>query len=194
MLQKVNISSPKQRVDEYPHELSGGMRQRAMIAMALSCNPSLLVADEPTTALDVTIEAQILRLMRDLQRELGMAIMMITHDLGVIGEMAKRVIVMYTGKIVEMADTDSIFHDAKHPYTMGLLKSIPRIGRKKRLVPIAGSVPNLKSLPDGCTFAPRCPYAMAKCRKEAPPRFAVGDGHYATCWLQERDGEGVSGS
>jgi len=159
ILDKVGISAPKKRVDEYPHQLSGGMRQRVMIAMALSCDPNFLIADEPTTALDVTIEAQILNLMRELQSEFNMSIMIITHDLGVIGEMADRVIVMYTGKVVEKATTDDIFYNPKHPYTKGLLKSIPKIGIKGRLAPIKGSVPNLLMLPEGCYFEPRCEYA-----------------------------------
>ncbi|MFW6269068.1 MAG: ABC transporter ATP-binding protein [Bacillota bacterium] len=192
MLDLVGIGSPSQRVDEYPHELSGGMRQRVMIAMALSCNPNLLIADEPTTALDVTIEAQILDLMEDLQDEFNMAIMFITHDLEVIGEMSDRVIVMYTGKIVEKAPIDEIFYNNKHPYTQGLLKSIPQIGVKKRLVPIEGSVPDLKHLPQGCYFAPRCPEAMDKCMQEEPPTFAISDIQQAKCWLYEERKEEVS--
>ncbi len=187
MLDHVGIANPGQRVKEFPHQLSGGMRQRAMIAMALSCNPSFLLADEPTTALDVTIEAQILRLMRDLQREFHMAILFITHDLSVISEMARRVVVMYTGKIVEQADTDDIFHNTKHPYTQGLLKSRPRIGLKQRLVPIVGSVPNLRQLPVGCTFAPRCPQAFEKCLKTAPGEYVVGERHKVKCWLYEKE-------
>ncbi len=183
MLGRVGISAPSQRVDEYPHQLSGGMRQRAMIAMALSCDPNFLVADEPTTALDVTIEAQILKLMRDLQRDFEMSIMIITHDLGVIGEMADRVIVMYTGKVVERASTDDIFYNPKHPYTRGLLKSIPQIGQKDRLVPIEGTVPNLLYLPQGCYFAPRCPKAKNICRQEEPPAIKIDEDHFSKCWL-----------
>ena len=183
MLDKVRISAPRQRVDEYPHELSGGMRQRAMIAMALSCNPSLLIADEPTTALDVTIEAQILDLMQTLQQEIGMSIVIITHDLGVIGEIADRVIVMYMGKVVEQATTDEIFYNPKHPYTSGLLNSIPQIGVKKRLVPIPGNVPSPYFLPAGCYFSPRCAQADSICRQEDPPSFEVGPEHFAKCWL-----------
>jgi oligopeptide/dipeptide ABC transporter ATP-binding protein len=182
MLSHVGIPSPEQCVDSYPHQLSGGMRQRAMIAMALSCDPSFLIADEPTTALDVTIEAQILRLMKDLQGKFGMAIMIITHDLGVVGEMADRVVVMYTGKIVESGTVDDIFYRPKHPYTLGLMKSRPQIGEKGRLNPIAGSVPDLNSLPPGCAFAPRCEYAMEQC-KVTPPDFTVEAEHRAKCWL-----------
>ena len=192
MLERVGISAPNQRVDEYPYQLSGGMRQRAMIAMALSCDPNFLIADEPTTALDVTIEAQILKLMQDLQDDLGMSIMIITHDLGVIGEMADRVIVMYTGKIVEKGSTDDIFYNPSHPYTKGLLKSIPQIGRKKRLIPIEGSVPNLLNLHQGCYFAPRCPQAMNICRKKNPPTLKIDNNHFTKCWLYEKKEEEVS--
>ncbi len=186
MLTKVGIPAPLQRVDEYPHQFSGGMRQRAMIAMALSCDPEFLIADEPTTALDVTIEAQILRLMKDIQQDFGVSIMIITHDLGVIAEMAQRVNVMYTGKIVEQAVTDDIYHNAKHPYTQGLLQSIPTIGRKQRLTPIRGSVPNLLTLPSNvCYFAPRCPHAMEICSKQEPPLYEIDEGHTCKCWLYE---------
>ncbi|AGB41665.1 oligopeptide/dipeptide ABC transporter, ATP-binding protein [Halobacteroides halobius DSM 5150] len=189
MIAKVGIPAPKQRVDEYPYELSGGMRQRAMIAMALSCNPSFLIADEPTTALDVTIEAQILDLMQDLQEEFNTAIMFITHDLDVIGEIADRIMVMYTGKVVETAPVDDIFYNPKHPYTKGLLASIPKVGRKKRLTPIEGTVPDLNQLPAGCYFAPRCPQATDKCRKKMPPTFKVDEDHSVKCWLAEEEGE-----
>lgn len=185
ILDKVGISAPDKRVDEYPHQLSGGMRQRVMIAMALSCDPNFLIADEPTTALDVTIEAQILNLMRDLQAEFRMSIMIITHDLGVIGEMADRVIVMYTGKVVEKAVTDDIFYNPKHPYTKGLLKSIPKIGNKDRLSPIKGSVPNLLMLPEGCYFEPRCEYAKDICRKKEPPMFKISEEQEVKCWLYD---------
>ncbi len=192
MLRRVRIARPEQRVDEYPHQFSGGMRQRAMIAMGLSCDPHLLIADEPTTALDVTIEAQILNLMKDLQAELGMSIMIITHDLGVIGEMADRVIVMYAGKVVEGGSTYQIFYRPRHPYTQGLLASIPQIGRRTRLTPITGSVPSMHALPAGCTFAPRCPQAMDVCRTDEPPVFAVGEAQTARCWLyrDEKETEG----
>ena len=188
MLRRVGLPQPARQVDEYPHRLSGGMRQRVMIAMALSCDPSLLIADEPTTALDVTIEAQILERMKALQRELGMSIMMITHDLGVIGEMCSRVVVMYLGKIVENGTTDQIFYEPQHPYTEALLKSIPQIGLKRRLDPIKGSVPSLANLPTGCSFAPRCPRAMPVCGQKEPPVFALGDGHEARCWLHDKGG------
>lgn len=186
MLERVGISSPGQAVDKYPHEFSGGMRQRAMIAMALSCNPRLLIADEPTTALDVTIASQILELLQELKEEMGMSILFITHDLGVIGEIAERVIVMYTGKIVETGSCVDIFHNPKHPYTQKLLESRPRIGRKEPLSAIAGSVPSPYHLPQGCRFAPRCEFAMDQCVHEPPVR-TFGPGHHAQCWLYEGD-------
>jgi oligopeptide/dipeptide ABC transporter ATP-binding protein len=194
MLRRVRIARPEQRVDEYPHQFSGGMRQRAMIAMGLSCDPHLLIADEPTTALDVTIGAQILNLMKDLQAELGMSIMIITHDLGVIGEMADRVIVMYAGKVVESGSTYQIFYQPRHPYTQGLLSSIPQIGRRTRLTPITGSVPSMHALPRGCTFAPRCPHAMDVCTRQEPPELALGEAQTARCWLYKGEPEaGTSG-
>jgi oligopeptide/dipeptide ABC transporter ATP-binding protein len=183
MLEMVGISAPERRIDAYPHEMSGGMRQRVMIAMSLSCNPGLLIADEPTTALDVTIEAQILELMEGLQQQLGMSIMFITHDLQVIGEMSNNVVVMYAGKIVEAASIDDIYHNSKHPYTRGLLRSIPRIGVKGRLVPIKGSVPSLAKLPSGCHFAPRCPHMTSICGEKEPPECETGESHRARCWL-----------
>ncbi|MFQ6090298.1 MAG: ABC transporter ATP-binding protein [Candidatus Bipolaricaulia bacterium] len=184
MLQAVGIPLPEQRVDEYPHQLSGGMRQRAMIAMALSCNPKLLIADEPTTALDVTIQAQILELMNKLQEEFRMAIMMITHNLGVVAETSDDVVVMYMGKVVEQSDVRRVFHDPKHPYTQGLMKSIPSLARRQeRLDPIKGVVPDPYSLPPGCVFNPRCPYAMEVCGREEPDFFVVEGGHWAKCWL-----------
>ncbi len=183
MLERVGLSSPSEQVDEYPHQLSGGMRQRVMIAMALSCDPALLIADEPTTALDVTIAAQILELMKGLQASSGMSIVMITHNLGVIGEMCRRVLVMYLGKVVEEGTTDDIFYQPKHPYTQGLLRSIPQIGLKQRLSPITGSVPSMAELPAGCAFAPRCPHAMPVCGREPPPMLELGPGHRARCWL-----------
>lgn len=192
MLAHVGIPAAQQRVDEYPHQLSGGMRQRVMIAMALSCYPNFLIADEPTTALDVTIEAQILELLKDLQQKFGMSIMIITHDLGVISEMADRVIVMYTGKVVERASTDDLFYNPQHPYTRGLLKSIPRIGSKDMLVPIEGSVPNLLHLPEGCHFASRCPEAAPVCTRKEPPTFQVGAEHFSKCWIHENAEEVVS--
>ncbi|HDI10865.1 MAG TPA: ABC transporter ATP-binding protein [Candidatus Acetothermia bacterium] len=184
MLRQVGIPEPEQRVDEYPHQLSGGMRQRAMIAMALSCNPSLLIADEPTTALDVTIQAQVLDLMRDLQKSFHAAIMLITHDLGVVAEMCEEVVVMYLGKVVEHAKVRPIFHEPKHPYTQGLLKSIPSLAtKKKRLEPIKGVVPDPLHAPPGCPFHPRCPHAMDICRREAPPLREVEPEHEVACWL-----------
>lgn len=183
MLDKVGIPSPAQRVKEYPHQLSGGMRQRAMIAMALSCNPSLLIADEPTTALDVTIQAQILDLMVKLQEQFQMAIIMITHDLGIVSRMCHDVCVMYMGKIVESAPTRTIFKEPAHPYTVGLLNSIPKLGtRIDRLIPIEGTVPDITELPEGCSFRPRCPRAMSACEEE-PPVVQVADGHEVRCWL-----------
>jgi oligopeptide/dipeptide ABC transporter ATP-binding protein len=182
-LEEVGIPLPEQRVDEYPHQLSGGMRQRAMIAMALSCNPSLLIADEPTTALDVTIQAQILELIKDLQKRFKMSLMIITHNLGVIAEMADDVVVMYMGKAVEEADVRSTFHDPLHPYTQGLMNSIPSLAeRKERLVPIKGVVPDPYDLPQGCVFAPRCPKVMTVCEKD-PPWIEVKPKHWARCWL-----------
>ena len=184
MLRQVGIPLPEQRVDEYPHQLSGGMRQRAMIAMALSCNPSLLIADEPTTALDVTIQAQVLDLMRDLQKRFHTSIMMITHDLGVVAEMCEEVVVMYLGKVVEHAPVRPLYHDPKHPYTQGLLKSIPSLATKKeRLEPIKGVVPDPLDAPPGCPFHPRCPHAMEVCTRETPSLKEVAPGHQAACWL-----------
>ena len=182
-LNKVRLPRPDRQVDAYPHELSGGMRQRAMIAMALSCNPSLLIADEPTTALDVTVQAQILDLMRHLQSDIGMAIMLITHDLGVVASMADYVAVMYLGKIVEYSDTRTVFKNPRHPYTRGLLNSIPQVGQKRRLVPIEGTIPDPFEIPQGCAFAPRCPHAMDKCREE-PQLLEIESGHRVSCWLE----------
>ncbi len=182
MLKLVGIPSPEKRAGEYPHQLSGGMRQRVMIAMALSCNPKLLIADEPTTALDVTIQAQILALLKKLKQELGMSIMLITHDLGVVAEMAQRVIVMYAGKIVEQADVKDIFRSPLHPYTQGLLRSIPSLGQtKQRLYAIEGMVPNPVRLPAGCRFNPRCPYATEICREREPVLRAIGS-RLVSCW------------
>jgi oligopeptide/dipeptide ABC transporter ATP-binding protein len=185
MLTQVGIASPDQRFDEYPHQFSGGMRQRAMIAMALSCNPLLLIADEPTTALDVTIQAQILELMRSLQEKFDMAILIITHDLGVIAEMADRVAVMYMGKIVESGDVRTIFHRPLHPYTVGLMRSIPKIGRqvKGRLTPIPGSVPDPFSVPPGCAFYPRCPASKKPACSQEVPLLEVEPGHLVRCTL-----------
>ncbi|MDE2744161.1 MAG: ABC transporter ATP-binding protein [Gemmatimonadota bacterium] len=183
MLQLVGIPAPEQRIDEYPHQLSGGMRQRVMIAMALSCNPDVLIADEPTTALDVTIQAQILALLESLQESLQMAIVMITHDLGVIAETADQVAVMYAGQIVEYAETQVLFTRPQHPYTRGLLRSIPRLdAEQERLDIIPGVVPDARVFPQGCRFAPRCPLADAHCRAEAPPLEEIEAGHWASCW------------
>ncbi|HYM29660.1 MAG TPA: ABC transporter ATP-binding protein [Candidatus Cybelea sp.] len=183
MLKRCGIPSPEQRYDEYPHKLSGGMRQRVMIAMALACDPELLIADEPTTALDVTIQAQILDLMRRLRDETDAAIMLITHDLGVIAELAQDVIVMYAGKVVERAGVTDLFRDPQHPYTLGLLGAIPTITRlQERLTAIEGMVPNPQSLPQGCRFHPRCPLADQKCRSEEPPLAAIKPGHASACW------------
>jgi oligopeptide transport system ATP-binding protein len=185
MLRLVGIPAPERRAREYPHQLSGGMRQRVMIAMALACNPKLLIADEPTTALDVTIQAQILDLMKQLKAEFHAAIMLITHDLGVVAEMCDRVAVMYAGKVVEEATTADLFAEPLHPYTEGLLASIPRIdeSRREKLHVIEGTVPNLLHLPRGCAFAPRCPRAMNICRQEAPVLTEVGSGRKVSCWL-----------
>ncbi len=187
MLAQVGIASPDQRFDEYPHQFSGGMRQRAMIAMALSCNPNLLIADEPTTALDVTIQAQILELMKSLQDQFGMAIMMITHNLGVVAEMADEVAVMYMGKVVESGDVDTIFKRPLHPYTVGLMRSIPEIGRKVkgRLTPIPGSVPDPFSIPSGCAFYPRCPAPKKPACSQQVPLTEVESGHKVRCVLYD---------
>ena len=187
MLRLVKIPEPERRALEYPHQLSGGMRQRAMIAMALACRPALLIADEPTTALDVTIQAQILALMLELQEELGMGLILITHDLGVVAQTAQRVIVMYAGKKVEEADVETLFANPRHPYTRGLMASMPAVlalGSKTdaRLVEIPGMVPSLTNLPAGCAFAPRCGLAIERCRAEYPPLQDWGDNHFAACW------------
>jgi peptide/nickel transport system ATP-binding protein len=181
-LQRVRIPSPERRFDEYPHQLSGGMRQRVMIAMALACSPKLLIADEPTTALDVTVQAQILDLLRDLQAETGMAIILITHDLGVIAEMADDVAVMYAGRVVERTTARDLFEDPQHPYTLGLLGSIPRLDEdRERLLAITGAVPPPFALPPGCRFAPRCPFAIEACRAEIPGLRSISPGHEAAC-------------
>jgi peptide/nickel transport system ATP-binding protein len=183
MLRRVRIPSPERRALDYPHQLSGGMRQRVMIAMALACNPKLLIADEPTTALDVTIQAQILELMQALRAELGTAIVLITHDLGVIAELADDVIVMYAGKVVERCAAERLFAEPQHPYTVGLLGSIPRLDlQQERLSAIEGFVPDPAAFPEGCRFHPRCPFALDKCRSEIPPLLQMGNDHYAACW------------
>jgi oligopeptide/dipeptide ABC transporter ATP-binding protein len=191
MLRLVNIPSPERCVNQYPHELSGGMRQRAMIAMSLACNPEILIADEPTTALDVTIQAQILDLMNKLKEELGMAIILITHNLGVIAETVDRVLVMYAGKIVEEAKTKTLFENPQHPYTRGLLKSIPRLGDKVRygkvrLSEIPGVVPSLYEVPSGCKFSTRCPSIMSICGEKEPQLKEIEKGHFTACWLTDR--------
>jgi peptide/nickel transport system ATP-binding protein len=186
LLRLVGIPQPDRRVDDFPHQFSGGMRQRAMIAMAMSLNPALLVADEPTTALDVTVQAQVLRVIKRLQDEFGTAVIMITHDLGVIAEVADDVIVMYAGRVMEGAARDPLFYDNHHPYTEGLLRSLPGYGGERaRLQPIAGQPPSLISLPPGCPFNPRCPYAMDVCRTEVPPLTMVDEDpeHLSACWL-----------
>jgi oligopeptide/dipeptide ABC transporter ATP-binding protein len=183
MLRKVRIPSPERRARDYPHQLSGGMRQRVMIAMALACDPRLLIADEPTTALDVTIQAQILELMRLLRAELATAIILITHDLGVIAELADDVIVMYAGKVVERCAAERLFAEPQHPYTIGLLGSIPRLDlAQARLSAIEGVVPDPVAFPQGCRFHPRCPFAVDKCRAEIPPLIKVSENHEAACW------------
>ena len=189
-LARVGISAPERRARDYPHQLSGGMRQRAMIAMALACQPALLVADEPTTALDVTIQAQILALILDLQKELGMGLILITHDLGVVAQTAQRVIVMYAGKKVEEAGVEALFARPRHPYTRGLMASIPAVPatgtqQSARLAEIPGTVPSLTRLPAGCAFAPRCAFAVERCRDEYPPLQDFGDHHLAACWRGE---------
>jgi oligopeptide/dipeptide ABC transporter ATP-binding protein len=186
MLKRVRIPDPEQRVDEYPHQLSGGQRQRVMIAMALACDPALLIADEPTTALDVTVQAQILDLLRQLQEEFGMAIMLITHDLGVIAETAHRVVVMYAGVVVESGTVEQVFDGPNHPYTEGLKAAIPKLGEKvERLATIPGTVPSPYEEIVGCPFQNRCSYVMDVCRREFPPLYAVGTGHQARCFLYD---------
>lgn len=189
MLEKVGIPSPRQRMKEYPHQLSGGMRQRVMIAMALSCEPLLLIADEPTTALDVTIQAQILDLMADLKKQMSTAIMLITHDMGVVAEVSDYVMVMYAGKVVEYADVKTIFKEPKHPYTIGLLKSIPRLDQDvEELYTIEGTVPALTEMPKGCRFSTRCPYCTDKCRESDPGLITVGKTQ-VRCFRYSNDGE-----
>jgi len=185
MLYKVQISEPKRRLRQFPHQLSGGMRQRVMIALALSCNPSILIADEPTTALDVTVQAQILDLMRKLQDEIDSSIIMITHNLGVVSQMADHVAVIYLGKVVEYAGVRDLFHHPMHPYTVGLLNSVPVLGRKGKqvLIPIKGMVPTPSDQIIGCPFAPRCPKVMQVCREQAPEFLEHASGHWAACWL-----------
>jgi peptide/nickel transport system ATP-binding protein/oligopeptide transport system ATP-binding protein len=187
LLQMVGIPDAEKRVDQYPHEFSGGMRQRVVIAIALACNPKLVIADEPTTALDVTIQAQILDLLKKLQAENEVAVIMITHDLGVVAEVAHRAVVMYAGIVVETGKVEDIFASPKHPYTWGLMRSLPRIDgqTKERLVPIDGTPPDLFQPPTGCPFAARCDYAMEICQQQMPPESQFGSGHQAACWLHD---------
>lgn len=197
LLELVGINEPEKRLKQYPHELSGGMRQRVMIAIALACEPKLLIADEPTTALDVTIQAQILELMQELRHKLGMSIIMITHDLGVVASMCERIAVMYAGHIVEYGTADEIFYNPSHEYTKGLIKSIPKLNveQTERLIPIEGQPVDLLNPPAGCPFAPRCASCMKICLREMPPKTDLGDTHYSYCWLlqkQEFDKEGKS--
>ena len=188
MLRLVGINEPEKRVDQYPHEFSGGMRQRVGIAMALACEPDILIADEPTTALDVTIQAQIIDLMIKLQKELGMAIIMITHDLGVIAQICDEVIVMYAGSICEQGTADEIFYNPKHEYTKGLLRSIPTVNTKgKRLKPITGTPIDLLNMPKGCAFAPRCENCMKICLTDKPERIQINEDHQATCWMNYKE-------
>ncbi|TXD37774.1 ABC transporter ATP-binding protein [Lujinxingia vulgaris] len=184
MLEKVGIPGPRERIDQYPHQFSGGMRQRVMIAMALLCEPKLLIADEPTTALDVTIQAQILELIKDLRTDLGTSVIVITHDLGVVAGMADRIIVMYAGRVMEVTAADKLFESPGHPYTVGLLKSVPRLdrGHEERLIPIEGRPPDTSKPIPGCPFAPRCAWAVSKCHSERPPLFEVAPGHRSACW------------
>ncbi len=193
LLALVGIPDPARRLDQYPHQFSGGMRQRIMIAMALSCNPSLILADEPTTALDVTIQAQILELMKDLSRRLRVAMLIITHNLGVVARYADRVNVMYAGKIIERGTAGEIYATPRHPYTLGLLRSVPRLDepRKSKLSPIDGQPPDLVRLPPGCAFAPRCRYAVPRCAEEVPPLRPVSHGHESACWVAEDVGSEV---
>ena len=193
LLEMVGIPEAKHRIHDYPHQFSGGMRQRVMIAMALSCNPKLLLADEPTTALDVTIQAQILELLTKLTRELGTAVIIITHNLGVVARYADRVFVMYAGKIVETAPARELYGNPRHPYTLGLLKSVPRLDqvRKDRLEPIEGFPPDLIHMPEGCSFRPRCKYAVPRCQRESPPLLPVTSIHQAACWEWQRVGAGA---
>lgn len=189
LLELVGINEPAKRLKQYPHELSGGMRQRVMIAIALACEPKLLIADEPTTALDVTIQAQILELMQELRKKLGMSIIMITHDLGVVASMCERIAVMYAGHIVEYGTADEIFYEPKHEYTKGLIRSIPKLNvqETERLIPIEGQPVDLLNPPAGCPFAPRCANCMKICLREMPPKTELSDTHYSQCWLLQKE-------
>ncbi|MGH7318885.1 MAG: ABC transporter ATP-binding protein [Candidatus Rokuibacteriota bacterium] len=196
LLRLVGIADPRRRLAQYPHQFSGGMRQRVMIAMALACDPKLILADEPTTALDVTIQAQILELMRDLAQRFGVAMVIITHNLGVVARYADRVNVMYAGRIIERGNAPDLYRDARHPYTLGLLRSVPRLDepRRAKLDPIEGQPPDLVRLPPGCRFRPRCRYAVERCAIEDPPLAPVVDGHLSACWVAETLGSGLRGS
>lgn len=188
LLTEVGIPNPKEKLKQYSHELSGGMRQRVMIAMALACKPSLLIADEPTTALDVTIQAQILDLIDEMKEQMGMAVVFVTHDMGVVAEIADRVMVMYAGEVVEVGDAESLFNDPQHPYTKGLLAAVPNVDdAEHELNIISGSMPNLDDQIEGCRFHPRCPLAMDICREKTPPSFKLSETRVAKCWLQEVD-------
>jgi len=190
LLKLVGISEPERRLRQYPHHLSGGMRQRVMIAMALVCEPKLIIADEPTTALDVTIQAQILELMKNLTRQLGVAMIIITHNLGVVARYADRVNVMYAGRIIESGTAEEIYHNPRHPYTLALLRSVPRMDQKRgsRLHPVDGQPPDLTKLDDGCSFRPRCAFATEQCARAKPPLAEVAPGHQSACWEQARVG------
>jgi oligopeptide transport system ATP-binding protein len=190
LLEMVGVAEAERRVNDYPHQFSGGMRQRVMIAMALSCNPKLLIADEPTTALDVTIQAQVLEVMARLSREFGTSVIIITHNLGVVARYADRVNVMYAGKIIETSTAANVYADPRHPYTLGLLNSVPRLDQVtgEKLIPIEGLPPDLSNLPSGCSFYPRCVYRIDKCKEEYPPLQLVSENHYAACWVDVRQG------
>lgn len=191
LLARVGIPDPDKRIKQYPHQFSGGMRQRVMIAMALSCNPRLIIADEPTTALDVTIQAQILELMKSLTTEFGVALIVITHNLGVVARYADRMNIMYAGKIIERGAASEIYANPRHPYTVGLLHSVPRLDqpRREKLDPIEGQPPDLSRLPEGCSFRDRCRYAIDKCATDAPPLMPIGDAHWSACWRAEELGD-----
>jgi oligopeptide/dipeptide ABC transporter ATP-binding protein len=190
LLEMVGVAEAERRINDYPHQFSGGMRQRVMIAMALSCNPKLLIADEPTTALDVTIQAQVLEVMARLSREFGTSVIIITHNLGVVARYADRVNVMYAGTIIETSTAENVYSDPRHPYTLGLLNSVPRLDQATgdKLVPIEGLPPDLAQLPPGCAFYPRCVYRIDKCKEEYPPLQLVAENHYAACWVDVKQG------
>jgi oligopeptide transport system ATP-binding protein len=192
LLEMVGVAEAERRITDYPHQFSGGMRQRVMIAMAMACNPKLLIADEPTTALDVTIQAQVLEVMARLSKEFGTAVIIITHNLGVVARYADRVNVMYAGKIIETSTAEKVYADPRHPYTLGLLRSVPRLdlGMGEKLIPIEGLPPDLGHLPEGCAFYPRCTFRIDKCKEEYPPLALVAENHYAACWVDVTKGKG----